>query len=115
VRKLTGGRGVDHVIEVGGATLERSLKAVAYAGAVSLIGGVAGWTEKVAYTSLLVSAARVRTIAVGSVAMFKAMNRAIEAHQVKPVIDEVFPFDRAPEALAKLESGTHFGKIVIRV
>ena len=115
VRKLTGGRGVDHVVEVGGATLERSLKAVAYAGAVSLIGGVAGWTEKVAYPALLMSAARVRTIAVGSVAMFGAMNRAIEAHQIKPVIDEIFPFNRAPEALAKLESGTHFGKIVIRV
>jgi NADPH:quinone reductase-like Zn-dependent oxidoreductase len=115
VRKLTGGRGVDHVIEVAGATLERSLKAVAYAGTVSLIGGVAGWTEKVALTSLLMSAARVRTIAVGSVAMFKAMNRAIEAHQLKPVIDEVFPFDRAAQALAKLESGTHFGKIVVRL
>jgi len=115
VRKLTGGRGVDHVVEVGGATIERSLKAVAYGGKVSLIGGVAGWLEKVAYTSLLMSAARVRTIAVGSVAMFKAMNRAIEANRIKPVIDEVFPFDKAPEALAKLESGTHFGKIVIRV
>ncbi|HEY7615372.1 MAG TPA: NAD(P)-dependent alcohol dehydrogenase [Terriglobales bacterium] len=115
VRKLTGGRGVDHVIEVGGATLERSLKAVGFAGAVSLIGGVAGWTEKVSYTTLLWSGARVRTIAVGSVAMFKAMNRAIEANQIKPVVDEVFPFDRAPEALSKLESGTHFGKIVIRI
>ena len=115
VRNLTGGRGVDHIVEVGGATLERSLKAVAHAGAVSLIGGVAGWTEKVAYRSLLRSAARIRTVNVGSVGMFKDMNRAIEAHRIRPVIDEIFPFDRAPEALSKLESGTHFGKIVIRL
>ena len=115
VRKLTGGRGVDHVIEVAGGTLEKSLKAVAFGGAVSLIGGVASWTERIPYTSLLMSGAKIRTIAVGSVEMFKAMNKAIEAHQIKPLIDEVFPFDRAPEALAKLRSGAHFGKIVIRV
>ena len=114
VRKLTSGRGVDQVVEVAG-TLERSLKAVAYGGAVSLIGGVASWTEKVPYFSLLMSGARVRPIAVGSVAMFKNMNRAIEVQQIKPVIDEIFPFDRAPEALAKLESGKHFGKIVVRL
>jgi NADPH:quinone reductase-like Zn-dependent oxidoreductase len=115
VRQRTAGRGVDHVIEVAGATLEKSLQAVAYGGAVSLIGGVAGWTEKIPLVSFLMSAARVRTIAVGSVAMFNAMNRAIDAHRIKPIIDEVFSFDQAQQALAKLESGTHFGKIVIRL
>jgi len=115
VKQLTGGRGVNHVVEVAGATLEKSLQAVEYAGLVTLIGGVAGWTEKIPLTAFLMSGARIKTIAVGSVAMFNAMNRAIEAHHIKPVIDEVFPFDRASEALAKLESGTHFGKIVIRL
>ncbi len=115
VKKVTDGRGVDHVVEVAGATLGRSLQCVRYGGAVDLIGGVAGWTEKVPLTSIMMSGARLRTIAVGSVAMFNTMNRALEAHQIKPVIDEVFPFDRANEALAKLESGAHFGKIVIRV
>jgi len=115
VREFTEGRGADHVVEVAGATLERSLQAVRYGGAVDLIGGVAGWTAQVPLTSLMMSGARVRTIAVGSVAMFNAMNRAIEVHHIKPVIDEVFSFDRARDALAKLESGTHFGKIVIRI
>jgi NADPH:quinone reductase-like Zn-dependent oxidoreductase len=115
VRKLTAGRGVDHVVEVGGSTLEKSLRAVAYAGFVHLIGGVGGWTAQVGLTSLMMSGARLRTIAVGSVSMFQAMNRAVESQNLKPVIDEVFPFARANEALARLESGTHFGKLVIRM
>jgi NADPH:quinone reductase-like Zn-dependent oxidoreductase len=52
---------------------------------------------------------------VGSVAMFENMIRAMEAHEIRPIIDEIFPFAHANEALAKLESGTHFGKIVIRL
>jgi NADPH:quinone reductase-like Zn-dependent oxidoreductase len=115
VKKFTGGRGVDHVVEVAGSTLEQSLQSVAYGGAVDLIGGVGGWNGQVKVTSLMMSGARVRTIAVGSVTMFQAMNRAIEAHDIHPIIDEVFRYDQANEALAKLESGSHFGKIVIRI
>jgi NADPH:quinone reductase-like Zn-dependent oxidoreductase len=115
VKQITDGRGVDHAIEVAGSTLPRTLQAVRYGGAVSLIGGVGGWQQEVSLLALMRAGARILTIIVGSVAMFEAMNRAIEAHRIKPVIDEVFPFDRANEALAKLESGTHFGKIVIRL
>ena len=54
-------------------------------------------------------------IFVGSRAMFEAMNRAIALHQLRPVVDRVFDFDQAPAALKYLESGAHFGKVVIRV
>ncbi len=54
-------------------------------------------------------------ILIGGLAGFEAMNREIGAARLKPVVDEVFPFDRAKDALAKLESGRHFGKIVVRI
>jgi NADPH:quinone reductase-like Zn-dependent oxidoreductase len=57
---------------------------------------------------------RVQGIFVGSRAMFEAMNRAIALHQMRPVVDRVFPFGETREALRHLESGAHFGKIVIR-
>jgi NADPH:quinone reductase-like Zn-dependent oxidoreductase len=57
----------------------------------------------------------VQGIFVGSRSMFADMNRAIETHQVHPVIDRVFPFDQAVEALKYLESGAHFGKVVVRI
>lgn len=114
-RKASGGAGVDHVVEVAGSTLTRSLAAVRTGGAVILIGGLAGFEAHIPLSALRMSRARLQSISVGSVAMFEAMNRAIEAAGLKPVLDEVFPFDRAQDALAKLESGKHFGKIVIRI
>ena len=63
---------------------------------------------------ILMKAVRVQGIFVGSRAMFEAMNRAIALHGLRPVVDRVFPFDQAREALAYMESGAHFGKIVIR-
>ena len=54
-------------------------------------------------------------IFVGSRAMFAAMNRAVALHRLRPVVDKVFPFGEAREALRYLESGSHFGKIAIRV
>lgn len=52
---------------------------------------------------------------VGSVAMFEDMNRALDLHKTKPMIDRVFPFEKAIDALRYLESGNHFGKVVINV
>jgi NADPH:quinone reductase-like Zn-dependent oxidoreductase len=114
-REASGGAGVDQVIEVAGSTLARSLAAVRAGGAVILIGGLAGFEAQIPLSAIRMSRARLQSISVGSVAMFEAMNRAIEAARMKPVIDEIFPFDRAKDALAKLESGKHFGKIVIRI
>ena len=116
VLDLTGGAGVDHVVEVGGAgTLERSLRAVRHAGTVSQIGVLTGVTENLNIAPVLMKHVRLQGIYVGSRAMFEDMNRAIEAGKLVPVVDRVFPFDQAAEALRHMESGAHFGKIVVRV
>jgi NADPH:quinone reductase-like Zn-dependent oxidoreductase len=116
VLALTGGRGVDLTLEVGGAgTLSKTLRATCYGGQVSLIGVLAGIAGEVQTGHILHKAVTVRGIYVGSRAMFTAMNRALAQHQVQPVIDSVFPFESAPEALRYLESARHFGKIVITI
>lgn len=114
IRKLAGGAGVDHVVEVGGAgTLPQSLRAVRTNGRISLIGVLSG-AGQFNPTPVLMKNICVQGIFVGSRAMFEAMNRAIALHQLRPVIDRVFPFDAAAEALRYLESAAHFGKIVLR-
>lgn len=113
VRDLAGERGVDHVVEVGGAgTLPRSLKAVRLGGCISLIGILAGGGD-FNPMPILMKYVRVQGIFVGSRQVFEAMNRAIALHRLKPVIDRVFPFAEARQALQYMESGAHFGKIVI--
>ncbi|MEJ7711874.1 MAG: NAD(P)-dependent alcohol dehydrogenase [Pyrinomonadaceae bacterium] len=113
-RELTEGRGVDHIIEVGGAgTLNKSLGAIRVGGTVSMIGVLTGGSGEVKTSSILAKSVRVQGIYVGSREMFEAMNRAISLHQLKPVIDRVFPFERASEALRHMGSGAHFGKICI--
>jgi NADPH:quinone reductase-like Zn-dependent oxidoreductase len=114
VRKLTSG-GVDHIIEVGGAgTLNQSLRAVRTAGHIALIGVLAGYGD-CNPVPILMKAVRVTGIFVGSRSDFEAMNRAIELAAMKPVIDRVFPFEQALDALHHLESGSHMGKVVIRI
>jgi NADPH:quinone reductase-like Zn-dependent oxidoreductase len=114
-RHLTEGWGVDHVIEVGGAgTLPRSIKAVRMGGHIALIGVLTGGGE-IDPRPLLMKNIRLQGIYVGSRLMFENMNRAISLHKLKPIIDRVFPFDQAADAYRHLESGTHFGKVVIRV
>lgn len=111
----TDGRGVDHVVEVGGAgTLTRSLKAVRPGGRVSLIGVLSGGAGDIALFPVLMKNVCVQGIFVGSREMFEAMTRAISAGKLKPVIDRVFGFGEAREALKHLQSGAHFGKVCIR-
>jgi NADPH:quinone reductase-like Zn-dependent oxidoreductase len=113
-RELTGDTGVDHVIELGGAgTLPRSMKAVRYGGTISLIGVLTGGGEANP-TPLVMRNIRLHGIFVGSREMFEEMNRAIELHRLRPVIDRVFPFSDAAAAYRQLESAGHFGKICIR-
>lgn len=115
VRDLTGGTGCDHVVEVGGAgTLGKSLRAVRMGGRISLIGVLAGGAGTVNPLPILMKSVRVQGIFVGSREMFEAMNRAIALHQLRPVIDRAFAFAELPQALAHMESGSHFGKIVVR-
>jgi NADPH:quinone reductase-like Zn-dependent oxidoreductase len=113
-RSETGGVGVDHIVEVGGAgTLERSLKAVRTGGRIALIGVLTGMGT-VNPLPILMRSVCLQGIFVGSRAMFEAMNRAVALHRTHPVIDRVFGFDEFPAALRHLESGAHFGKIIIR-
>jgi len=114
-RAESGGVGVDHVVEVGGAgTLERSLKAVRTGGHIALIGVLSGMGS-VNPVPILMRSLNVRGIFVGSRLMFEEMTRALEMHKVQPVIDYTFPLDDFPRALQYLESGAHFGKVVLRV
>jgi NADPH:quinone reductase-like Zn-dependent oxidoreductase len=115
-RELTGGKGVDMIVEVGGAgTLAKSLRAVRTGGYIALIGVLGGVTAEVNPMPILMRNIRVQGIFVGSRAMFEAMNRAIETAQLHPVVDRVFDFDQAPQAFEYLESGAHFGKVVVRI
>ncbi|WP_020468949.1 zinc-dependent alcohol dehydrogenase family protein [Zavarzinella formosa] len=112
-RKMTDGRGVDHVVEVGGAgTLEKSAKATRVGGHIALIGVLAGGTGANPMP-ILMKSLNLRGIFVGSREMFTNMLRAFEHHQEKPVIDKVFGFDEFPAALRHMESGSHFGKVVV--
>jgi NADPH:quinone reductase-like Zn-dependent oxidoreductase len=115
VRELTGGRGVDHVVEVGGAgTLGQSLRAVRMGGQISLIGVLSGGGQANPMP-ILMKNVRVQGIYVGSRVMFEAMNRAIALNRLQPVVDHVFPFAEAPAAFRHMESAAHFGKICIRM
>lgn len=115
VLEMTGGLGADHVIEIGGAgTLPKSINAVKTGGIISLIGILTG-AGSVDPMPLLFKQARVQGILVGSREMFDDMNRAFAVNKVHPIVDKVFPFDQARDAYSYLESGAHFGKVVISI
>jgi NADPH:quinone reductase-like Zn-dependent oxidoreductase len=114
--EFTGGRGVDHVVEVGGqGTLAKSFGAIRIGGKISMIGGLSGAATELNPGLILARRANVQGISVGSTEMFEAMNAAIHANQIKPVIDKVFGFDDVQAAYKHMASAAHFGKIVIRV
>jgi NADPH:quinone reductase-like Zn-dependent oxidoreductase len=106
--------GVDHAIEVGGAgTLDRSIRSIRPGGHISLIGLLAMGGQFDA-TKLLMKSIRLQGIFVGSREMFERMNKAIEVNKIKPVIDRTFKVEEIAEALRYMESGSHFGKIVLK-
>jgi NADPH:quinone reductase-like Zn-dependent oxidoreductase len=118
VAEVTDGVGADRVIEVGGAgTFGQSLRAARVEGMVAQIGVLSGGvtTEPIALTPILHKQLRVQGIYVGSRAMFEEMNAAIDEAKLRPVVDHVFQMDEVCEAFARMKSGAHFGKIVIRV
>jgi NADPH:quinone reductase-like Zn-dependent oxidoreductase len=109
----TGGTGVDHIVEVGGAgTLPLSLKAVRRGGHIALIGVLTGGGE-FDPRPMLMKAIRLQGIYVGSREMFEAMNRAIANSQIEPIVDRVFPFSEVKEAMSYMSSGAHFGKVCV--
>ena len=116
VAALTGGRGVDCVVEVVGVgTLERSFEAVAEHGKVCLIGVLTGRRAPINPYSMMWKEAALHGIRVGTRAMFLQMNRAIDANAVKPVVDRLIPFESAVDAWRLQASGNFVGKIVISV
>jgi alcohol dehydrogenase len=116
VRELTGGRGVDRVVEVGGpATIAQSLAAVASGGEITLVGFLGAGGAGIDYFDLLRATASVRSVSVGDRVALQEVVRVVAATGLRPVVDRVFGFDDAPAAFAHLESGRHLGKIVISV
>ena len=116
VLHLTHNMGANVVLEVGGqGTVNRSVSAAAMGGTVAIIGGVSGFGGEVNPASLLATAKRMVGIYVGSRTMLDGLMRFADTTGVKPVIDRVFPFSQAQEAYRYMESGSHFGKVVIDV
>jgi len=114
VHRLTDKRGVDHVVEVGGAgTLPRSLKAVTPGGHIYLIGVLSKPGKGVDVLPILSKSIHLDGVYVGSSGMYTRLKAAIEINRIHPVIDRVFPLTQAREALAYLQSGSHFGKVVL--
>jgi NADPH:quinone reductase-like Zn-dependent oxidoreductase len=114
VVEQTGGRGADCIVEVGGAgTFSRSLRAVRIGGVIAQIGVLSQSSNPVEIPLILHNQINLRGIYVGSRADFEQMNRAIAQHQLKPTIDEVFSFNRLPDALRRMEAAAHLGKLVV--
>ena len=113
---LTGKQGVDHVVEVGGpGTLEKSLQAARHGGHIAQIGVLSEVGTKISPLPILGKSLRLTGIYVGSRSMFERLLTAFTVNQTRPVIDRVFPFAEAQAAYAYLQSGAHFGKIVVTV
>lgn len=116
VRRLTGGRGVDHVLEVGGpGSFAQSLQAIRPGGQINVIGYLGGTEGLVNPLDIFRRQATVRGIPVGSRRMLEDLVAAYAAGPTRPVVDRVFPWTEAAEALRYLQSGAHFGKIVLAV
>ena len=114
VFRLTNNRGVDHIVEVGGAgTLPLSFKAITPGGHIYVIGVLAGKGATIDPTPILAKAIQVQGVYVGSRAMFTRMNAAINTNQLHPVIDSTFPLTQAREALTHMQSASHYGKITL--
>jgi NADPH:quinone reductase-like Zn-dependent oxidoreductase len=114
VRRLTDGRGVDHVVELGGAgTFGQSITACAEGGHISMIGVLAGYKGEVSTAAIMARQLRIMGITVGSRALQMEMIRAIDLHGIRPVIDSEYPLEALAEAFRHQESGRHFGKICL--
>jgi len=116
VLELTGGKGVDCVVEIGGAgTLDQSMMATRIGGHIALIGVLTGFAGPVQTGLLMGKNLRVQGLTVGSRAQQQDMIAAIEANGLKPVLDKSFPLADLGDAFRHQESGKHFGKIVVDI
>ena len=112
--ELTGGRGIDHVVEVvGGSNVPRAIACLARGGHLALIGGLDSFSTAFDFLPFLFKRASISGVSVGSRRSFEHMNRAFETWCLQPVIDTVYPWSAAAAALAHLRRGA-FGKVVIQ-
>jgi len=116
-REISGGRGLDLVVEVGGAgTLEQSIKAVRLGGAVMLIGVLSGANHEFRLPLVVTRKIRLEGVTCGSREQFEAMLRAVDRNGLKPALDDQrFSLDTLPAAMAHLREGRHFGKVVVEI
>ncbi|MEI9994584.1 MAG: NAD(P)-dependent alcohol dehydrogenase [Rhizomicrobium sp.] len=115
-REITGGRGVDVVVEVGGEdTLSQSFDAARVGGHIVVIGVLGGFSAPMMIPVVFAKNLHIHGISVGSRAQFEDMAAFIEAHKLTPVVDQVFAFGELRDALRLMQAGGHFGKIVLRI
>lgn len=115
VRRLTDGRGVDVVVEVGGEnTLNEAMLCTRVGGRIVSIGVLSGFSSAISLPMLFGNNLHLIGVSVGSRAQFADMLAAITRWQIKPVIDHTYGFDAVPEALRAMQAGSHFGKLCIR-
>jgi len=115
-RALTGGRGVDHVVEVGGAgTFRQSIAAVTLGGHIAVVGVLTGYSQDINVAEIFARNVKISGITVGSREHVEQMVRAIDAAKLKPVIDRRFPLDELAEALTLMQGASHFGKVAIEI
>lgn len=116
VLELTGGRGADLVIDIGGkATIEQSLKSLAYGGTVALVGGLGGYLAELPTVELIRKVARAQGVYAGSRADYLRMTKFYESHQLHPLVERTYTLDEYPAALKDLAAGNFMGKLVIRL
>ena len=113
-RRLTGGRGVDHIVEVGGAeTLQQSMMAARMGGHIAVIGLLSGLMKDVNVAAIFSQNLTIKGITVGNREQFEQMLRAIDQNNIKPVIDAKFELSDLKNALIHMQGASHFGKIVL--
>lgn len=111
---ITEGRGVDHILELGGPdTYDRSIAAIAPGGRIAQIGVLTGFASRPNILPLQFKNASINGICVGSVQHFERLNQFLSNNRIRPVIDKTFGFDEGPGAYSYLLSASHFGKVVI--
>ena len=116
VKKQTGNKGVDCVVEVGGVgTISRSMQCLGLGGKIGMIGVLAGPAGECNPRNLMMTGSSIHGIFVGNRRMFETMNKFIAEHDIHPVIDKVFPFADAIAAIGYFQSQSHFGKVVISI
>ena len=114
VLELTGGRGADLVVDVGGkATLEPSVKGLAYGGTIALVGGLGGYGANIPTTDLILKAARAQGVYAGSRADFLRMTAFLAKHRIHPIVERTYPLESYETALKDLAAGNFMGKLVI--